>query len=56
MSPYLVRKLPNKNKYEVYNKLTGEKHATQATEKNAKAQFRLLNALHNKDFKKRMLG
>lgn len=52
--PYKIRKLPNKNKYEVYNKLTGEKHAIQSTEKNAKSQFRLLNAIHNKDFQKRM--
>lgn len=43
--PYQLRKLPNRNKYEVYNKLTKEKHATQSTLKNAKAQLRLLHAI-----------
>lgn len=52
--PYKLRKLPNKNKYEVYNELSGEKHAQQSTLKNAKSQLRLLHAIHNKDFKKTM--
>ncbi len=43
--PYQIRKLPNKNKYEVVNKLTKEKHAYQTTLKNAKAQLRLLHAI-----------
>lgn len=46
--PYKIRKLPNKNEYEVMNKLTGKKHAFHTTLKKATKQLRLLNLLHNR--------
>jgi hypothetical protein len=51
--PFGIKKLPNQNKYEVYNELTGMKHSKGTTLEKAKKQIRLLNAIHNKDFIKK---
>jgi len=45
--PYKMRKLPNKNKYRVYNSRTGEIHAYSTSKKKAEAQIRLLRGLKN---------
>jgi hypothetical protein len=42
--PYLIRKLPNKNRYKVTNKETGRVIAYNTTLKKAKAQVRLLQS------------
>ena len=46
--PYKIRKLPNKNKYRVYNSDTGVIHAHSTTLENAKSQLRLLYMIENK--------
>lgn len=43
--PYKLRKLPNKNKWRVYNSSTGEIHAYSTTKDKAQAQLRLLRSL-----------
>lgn len=43
--PYKMRKLPNKNKYRVYNEKTGEIYAYETTEEKAKKQLRVLRGL-----------
>lgn len=43
--PYKMRKLPNKNRYRVYNAETGDVHAYSTTKKKAENQLRLLRAL-----------
>jgi hypothetical protein len=43
--PYKIRKLPNQNKYRVYNSNTGKIHAEHTTLKKAEAQLRLLKSL-----------
>lgn len=45
--PYKIRKLPNKNRYRVYNARTGEVHAYNTTKKKAERQKRLLEALED---------
>jgi hypothetical protein len=40
--PYKIRKLPNKNEYEVYNRLTHKIHAKHSSLPNALAQLRIL--------------
>jgi len=46
--PYKIRKLPNKNKYRVYNSDTGVIHAHSTTLENAKSQLRLLYMIEKK--------
>lgn len=46
--PYKIRKLPNKNKYRVYNSDTGVIHAHSTTLENAKSQVRLLYMIEKK--------
>jgi hypothetical protein len=41
--PFNTRKLPNRDRYEVYNIDTGVKHAKSTTKKKAESQLRLLN-------------
>jgi len=43
--PYQIRKLPNKNLYEVRNELTGLKHSKGTTHNKALGQLHLLNAI-----------
>ena len=43
--PYIIRKLPNQNKYLVMNKLTGKIFAKHSTYFNAKAQIRFLESI-----------
>lgn len=45
--PYQIRKLPNQEKYRVYNKETKEVHAFATSKKNAEKQVRLLNAVEH---------
>ena len=40
--PYKIRKLPNQNKYRVYNSKTGQIHSKATTLINAKRQIRLM--------------
>jgi hypothetical protein len=47
--PYKIRKLPNKNKYRVYNSNTGEIHAHSTSLENAKSQLRLLYMIERKN-------
>jgi len=42
--PYKMRKLPNQNRYRVYNSRTGEIHAYRTTKKKAMNQIRLLES------------
>lgn len=52
--PYTIRKLPNKNKYRVYDS-KGKILSNGSTLKNAKSQVRLLNAIdNNPKFKKKL--
>ncbi len=46
--PYIIRKLPNENRYKVTNALTGKVVAKRTTEDKAKAQVRLLMSLDEK--------
>ena len=46
--PFAIRKLPNKDLYRVYNKITGKIHAKATTLDNAKKQIRLLHMVDNK--------
>jgi len=46
--PVKVRKLPNKNRYKVYDPKTGRIHAKSTTLKKAKAQKRLLDQIVKK--------
>ena len=48
--PYIIRKVKNKQCYEVKNKITGELLAKCTTKPKAEAQVRLL---HMKDYKKK---
>ena len=41
--PIAIRKLPNKDLYKVYNKITGEIHSKATTKEKAEAQKRLLD-------------
>jgi hypothetical protein len=41
--PYVIRKLPNKDLYKVYNKITKEVHSKGSTLENAKKQVKLLH-------------
>ena len=43
--PYKIRKLPNKNRYRVYNAVTGQIHAYNTTKVKAVRQLRLLKSL-----------
>ena len=43
--PFQIRKLPNKNLYKVYNKITKEVYSKGTTLDNAKSQIRLLHLL-----------
>ena len=43
--PIVIRKLPNKDLYRVYNKETGEVHSKATTKKKAEAQKRLLDKI-----------
>ena len=43
--PIVIRKLPNKNLYKVYNKLTGEIHSKGTTKAKALKQVKLLNMI-----------
>ena len=45
--PYLIRKLPNKNKYRVKDKKTGRIMSYGTSKKNAEAQVRLLMGVEN---------
>ena len=45
--PYKIRKLPNQNKYRVYNTETKEIKAFRTTLAKAKAMVRLLNAINH---------
>jgi len=45
--PYKIRKLPNKEKYRVYNSETKEIKAYGTSLKNAKSMVRLLNAINH---------
>ena len=47
--PYKIRKLPNSDKYKVFNSDTGKVHSEHTTKKNAKAQVRLLYSLESGD-------
>lgn len=48
--PYKIRKLPNKNKYRVYNVETKEVFAKGTTKDKAEKQVRYLNYIkHKKD-------
>lgn len=47
--PYKIRKLPNSDRYKVFNSETGKVHSEHATKKNAKSQMRLLYSLDNGD-------
>jgi hypothetical protein len=47
MSPYVLRKLPNKQEWKVTNKETGKVHAMHTSLDKAKAQIRLLNAINH---------
>jgi hypothetical protein len=53
--PFSTRKLPNRDRYEVYNIDTGEKHAKSTTKRKAESQLRLLNYIRGteSDEKKR---
>ena len=51
--PYMMRKMPNRACYRVYNKKTGTVKARCSTRKNAERQMRLLHALQN-GFRKTM--
>lgn len=46
--PIVIRKLPNKDKYRVYNKTTGTVYAKQTTKEKAERQKRLLELLEKK--------
>lgn len=43
--PYAIRKLPNQNKWRVYNSATGKIHAEHTTKSKAIKQMRLLYML-----------
>ena len=43
--PYKIRKLPNKNKFRLYNTETGKIYAKGTTLENAQKQMKLLNAI-----------
>jgi hypothetical protein len=47
--PYKIRKLPNSDRYKVFNSETGKVHSEHTTKKNAKAQVRLLYSIDNGD-------
>jgi hypothetical protein len=51
--PYKKIKLPNKNKYKVVNKKTGEIKAKNTTKQKADNQIRLLNYVESKSLKKK---
>lgn len=42
--PFVIRKLPNKNRYRVVNQRNGRIHSLSTTLKKAKAQVRLLES------------
>ena len=44
--PYKIRKLPNKDKYRVYNPITKHVHAKSTTKKKAEMQMALLNSMY----------
>jgi len=46
--PYIIRKVRNKNCYEVKNKETGKINAKCTTKNKAEKQVRLLNMIDNK--------
>ena len=46
--PIVIRKLPNKDLYRVYNKITKEIHSKGTTLEKAMAQKRLLDSLDKK--------
>jgi len=49
--PFKIRKMPNRNCYEVYKPTNGKKYAKCTTFKKAKKQVSLLNAIeHNPGF------
>lgn len=49
--PYVIRKLPNKSCYKVFNKKTKRVSSKCTSKKRAKKQVRLLKAIeYNKDF------
>jgi hypothetical protein len=54
--PYAIRKLPNKNRYRVYNRSTGRIHARSTTRENAKAQVRLLYMMEKRSQPKNQSG
>lgn len=47
-----MRKLPNKNKYRVYNKDTGIIYAKETSKNNAEKQIKLLRMIEHKKSKK----
>ena len=50
--PYSIRKVRNKNCYQVKNTRNGKVHAKCSTKQNAEKQLRLLNAIdHNPKFR-----
>jgi hypothetical protein len=48
--PFRIRKLPNQNKYRVYNPITGKIYAERATRKNAEAQVKLLYLIERRRY------
>jgi hypothetical protein len=46
--PYQIRKLPNKNRYRVYNKVTKKIYAFSTTKANALKQLVLLESLERR--------
>lgn len=50
--PWKIRKLPNKNRFRVYNAETGEIHAKGTSLENAKKQVRLLYLVEKTAYKK----
>ena len=47
--PYIMRKLPNQNKFRVFNKDTGKVFAKATSKRKAERQIRYLQMVHNKN-------
>lgn len=46
--PYVIRKLPNKERFRVFNKLTKKVYAKSTTKKRALRQIRLLHMIDSR--------
>ena len=46
--PYVIRKLPNKERFRVFNKSTGKVYAKATTKKRALRQIRLLHMIDSR--------